>query len=271
MVENLLLVIAGLAGGFIAGLTGIGTGFLMLSVIPLVLSRFNVPDQYVVSVTIANTIFATFISSMANVATTIGQKKFYVKETAWVALGAVCSSFIVFELVAKSDFYSRQLFNGIVLVFMFIIIIQTFKKLRLSNLQNEHVTKTRLTLTGLTAGIASALTGLGGGTLLIPMLNLWQKVDILKAKSISFGTIFSIALWLSINNLFLEPAYPIPNSQGLIVLPLVIPICIGVVIGSPIGVLVSTKVPSRVATILFLAILSLVAIQKIAELVWIAR
>ena len=269
MIENFLLVVAGLVGGFIAGLTGIGTGFLMLSVIPLVLVGFDVPEAYFVRVTIANTIFATLISSMANVFTTIRQRSFYKKETSWVSLSAVITSFLAFELIAKSSFYSRELFNGIVILFMFIIIIQTFKKLKLSNPQNEHVTKFRLTLTGFSAGAVAGLTGLGGGTVIIPLLNLWQRVDILKAKSISFGAIFAISLWLSINNLFLEPANPIPNSYGLIILPLIIPICIGVLIGSPFGVIVSTKVSSRKVSLLFLTILSLVAIQKISELVWI--
>lgn len=93
-------------------------------------------------------------------------------------------------------------------------------------------------------------------------------MDIIKAKSISFGTIFSIALWLSVNNLFLEPAYPIPQSQGLIVLPMILPICVGVLIGSPLGVITSGKISARAVTILFLIIISMVAIQKIGELVW---
>jgi len=267
MIENLLLAGAGLIGGCIAGLTGIGTGFMMLAVIPLVLSQFGVPDQYVVSVTIANSIFATMVSSFANMATTLKQKSFYIKETIWTALGAVTTSFIVFELIAKSDFYSRTFFNAVVVFFMFVIIIQTFRKLKLSNLQNEKVTKPRLLVTGAAAGFAAALTGLGGGTLIIPLLNLWQKVDILKAKSISFGTIFAIAFWLSVNNLFLEPVYPIPNSQGLIVFTMILPISIGVLIGSPLGVLISHKISTRTVTILFLVIISLVAIQKIIELI----
>jgi uncharacterized protein len=269
MIENLLLASAGLIGGFIAGLTGIGTGFIMLAVIPLALPQFQVPASYFVSMTIANAIFATFISSLANMLTTIRQKSFYLHETLWVALGAVLSSFLVFETVAKSNFYSRDAFNAVIVFFMFIIIFQTFKKLRLSNPQDEQVTRTRLMITGCTAGTAAALTGLGGGTLIIPMLNLWQKVDILKAKSISFGTIFAIALWLTINNLFFEPANTIPHTQGLIIWPLVLPISIGVLIGSPLGVMFSKKISSRMVTILFLVVISLVAIQKIAELVWI--
>jgi uncharacterized membrane protein YfcA len=268
MIENLLLGIAGLIGGFIAGLTGIGTGFIMLSIIPLVLTHYGVPESYAVSVTIANSIFATMVSSFANMATTIRQRAFYPKELLWTSLSAVIISFIVFELVAKSELYSKDFFNAVVVFFMFIIIFQTFKKLRLSNPKDEHITKPKLLVTGGTAGAAAALTGLGGGTLIIPMLNLWQRVDILKAKSISFGTIFAIALWLSINNLFLEPANAIPHTKGLIVLPMILPLSIGVLIGSPLGVLSSHKISARTVTILFLVIISLVAIQKIAELVW---
>jgi uncharacterized membrane protein YfcA len=152
---------------------------------------------------------------------------------------------------------------------MFIIIIQTFKKLRLSNPRDERVSRTRLLVTGCTAGAAAALTGLGGGTLIIPLLNLWQRVDILKAKSISFGTIFVIALWLTLNNLFLEPANTIPNTQGLIVWPLVLPISIGVLIGSPLGVVFSKRISSKIVTLIFLIVISLLTIQKIAELIWI--
>ncbi|MCU0399256.1 MAG: sulfite exporter TauE/SafE family protein, partial [Cyclobacteriaceae bacterium] len=112
-------------------------------------------------------------------------------------------------------------------------------------------------------------TGLGGGTLIIPLLNLWQRVDILKAKSISFGTIFAIALWLTLNNLFLEPANAIPNTQGLIVWPLVLPISIGVLIGSPLGVVFSKRISSKIVTLIFLIVISLLTIQKIAELIWI--
>jgi uncharacterized membrane protein YfcA len=271
MAENLLLVLTGLIGGTIAGLTGIGTGFLMVAILPWALVHFGVPEEYIVRTTIANSVFATMISSLANMVTSIHQKNFHLRETLWVALGAVTCSFIAFEFIAKSPYYSRELFNAVVIFFMFIIIVQTFKKMRLSNFQNEQVTHPRLVLTGSAAGTAAALTGLGGGTLIIPMLNLWQKVDILKAKSISFGTIFTIALWLSINNLFLEPAIPVDYSLGLIVIPMIIPIAVGVLIGSPLGVVLSHKMPARTITLLFLLVISAVAIQKIAELVWMER
>lgn len=265
--ENFLLIVAGIIGGFIAGLTGIGTGIFMLAILPLVFDRYGVPEQYYVSVAIANAIFATLVSSLANVITTIRQRSFYLKETLWVGASAMVISFIIFELIVKSEFYSKNLFNSILVVFMFIIIIQTFKKLRLSNQKDEHVTNSKLLATGAAGGAVAALTGLGGGTIIIPLLNLWQRIDIKKAKSISFGTIFIIALWLTINNLFLEPVTSIKGSKGLIVFPMILPLAFGVLIGSPMGVIASEKISSRAVTLTFLIMVSLVTIQKIIELI----
>lgn len=231
------------------------------------LIQYGIPDEQLVSVIIPNTIFATLISSFANVITTIRQKMFYLKETLWVGVFAVICSFLVFEWIVTSSFYSKEVFNSIIIVFMLIIILQTFRKLKLSNVQDERVTKTRLALTGILGGTLAGFTGLGGGTVIIPLLNLWQRIDIKKAKSISFGVIFLIALWLTVYNLFLSGAIPVAGSQGLIIFSLVLPLGIGVLIGSPLGVMVSQKMSSRAVTLVFLMMVSIVTIQKIIDLI----
>lgn len=267
MTENLLYVLAGIIGGFIAGLTGLGTGIVMLGVIPIMLMQYGVPDSQFVSVIIANTIFATLVSSFANVITTMRQKMFFWKETLWVGAFAVVFSFLVFELIVTSNFYSKQVFNSIIIGFMLIIILQTFRKLKLSNALDERITPMKLTFTGVFGGALAGFTGLGGGTVIIPLLNIWQRVDIKKAKSISFGVIFLIALWLTIYNMFFGDTIPVVGSQGLIIFPLVLPLAVGVLIGSPLGVIVSQKMSSKAVTIVFLIVVSFVTIQKIIDLI----
>lgn len=266
MTENLLLVVAGIVGGFISGITGLGTGIIMLGVIPIVLAQYGVPESQLVSVIIANTIFSTLASSFANVATTLRQKMFFLKETLWVGFFASIFSFLVFEIIVTSGSYSKELFNSIIIVFMFIIILQTFRKLKLSNVQDERVTKTKLAATGIISGIVAGFTGLGGGTIIVPLLNLWQRVDIKKAKSISFGVIFAIAFWLTLYNLFFVGSLDVANSQGLIIFPMMLPLVIGVFIGSPLGVILSQKMSSRAVTLIFLIMVSIITIQKIVEL-----
>src|SRR5688572_16737075 len=124
--DNLVLVAAGLIGGLISGLTGLGTGIVMLGVIPIILIQYGVPEGQLVSVIIANTIFSTLISSFANVITALRHRRYYLKETLWVGFFASVSSFLVFFMIAASNFYSKQLFNSVIVFFMFIIILQTF-------------------------------------------------------------------------------------------------------------------------------------------------
>lgn len=267
MIENLLYVLAGVLGGFIAGLTGLGTGIVMLGVIPIMLMQYGVPGHQVVSVIIANTIFATLVSSFANVITTMRQKMFFWKETLWVGVFAVAFSFLVFEIIVTSSFYSKQVFNSIIISFMLVIILQTFRKLKLSNILDEQTTPMKLTLTGIFGGTLAGFTGLGGGTVLIPLLNIWQRVDIKKAKSISFGVIFLIALWLTAYNMFFGARLNVTGSKGLIIFPLVLPLGIGVLIGSPLGVIVSQKMSSKAVTLVFLIMVSIVTIQKIIDLI----
>jgi uncharacterized membrane protein YfcA len=150
---------------------------------------------------------------------------------------------------------------------MLVIILQTFRKLKLSNVQDERITPIKLTLTGIVGGTLAGFTGLGGGTVLIPLLNLWQRIDIKKAKSISFGVIFLIALWLTTYNMFFGDTLIVSGSQGLIIFPLVLPLSIGVLIGSPLGVIVSQKMSSQAVTIVFLIMVSIVTIQKIFDLI----
>ena len=147
-----------------AGLSGIGTGIIMLAVIPFALRANNIPEAYFVSLTIANTVFATMMSSLVNVITSIRQQGFYKKETIWISVTAMAVAFITFETIVKSPFYSKSLFNTIIVIYLIAIVVQVFRKLKLSNVLAEKITKTKMALTGTAAGLIAALTGLGGGT-----------------------------------------------------------------------------------------------------------
>lgn len=263
MTEFILLLLAGLIGGLLAGLSGIGTGIIMLAVIPFALQAYDIPESYFVSITIANTVFATMMSSLVNVITSLRQQGFYKKETIWISATAMAVAFVAFETIVKSRFYSKTMFSILIIAYLLIVVIQVFRKLKLSNLLAEKITKGKMLMTGTAAGLVASLTGLGGGTVVVPLLNLWMRVDIKKAKAISFGTIFAISLLLSINNVFLEPDSGIEGTIGLILLPVIIPLGIGVIIGSPLGVLLGEKLSSRNITIIFLIMTSIVIIEKV--------
>lgn len=267
MTTYFLLSVAGLIGGFIAGLTGIGTGFLMVVVIPLALRYMGLPEEEIVRFTIANTIFATMCSAFVNNLSMWRKKQLFIKETLLVSAVAVISASAVLQLFVLREEYSANAYNAIIIVFLTYIIYRTINKLRQTVHFDEDKSKFKLFGTGFSGGVVSALTGLGGGSVIIPMLNLWMKMDIKKAKSISFGAIFCISFMLTILNLVNTPDSDVIYAHvGYILMPVALPLSIGVIIASPLGTNLSDKLSSKTITIIFLIVISVVLLRKVAEL-----
>ncbi len=246
MLTYFLLFIAGLVGGFIAGITGIGTGFIMIAIIPIALHSIGIPDSEIVRFTIANTIFATMCSAFVNNLRLFLQKEFHKSETILIAISAGITSSLLLQFIVIDSSYSKKTYNIIICILLIYIIYRTLNKLRKNHAFKEQITNLKLIITGLSAGAVAALTGLGGGSLTIPMLNLWMKVDIKKAKSISYGTIFTTALILTILNLLNQPQIDVQHLHlGFILAPIAIPLSIGVIIASPLGMKVGERFTAR--------------------------
>ena len=117
------------------------------------------------------------------------------------------------------------------------------------------------------SGGLSSLSGLGGGALLVPILNAALKMDIKKAKSISLVMIVFTSLSMTIVNLTADPTGIYSYSLGYIVFPIAVPLAGGVIIASPVGVRVGQKVRPGVIKIIFVLFLLVVIVDKIMELI----
>src|SRR5436190_15819848 len=82
----------------------------------------------------------------------------------------------------------------------------------------DSLQKWKLGVVGMAGGSISALSGLGGGIVIIPILNSFMKIDIRKASSISSGVIMGTALMMTIYNLFEMPVHEFKAySMGYII------------------------------------------------------
>jgi uncharacterized protein len=263
----LLLFLAGLVSGFLAGMTGIGTGILLLVIIPFSLHYLGVHPDELIRYTIANTIFATLCSSFLNNLTVIKRRRFYLYPTLWVGVSGLVTSALALHFVILRMHYPKEWFNTLVVSLLIYIVFRTVYKLRQPGHEEERMSKSRLALAGIAGGLVASFSGLGGGSVVIPMLNLWMKMDIKKAKSISFGMIFLTSLMLSTLYIFSSPQHPLPEaSLGYIVGKLALPLSLGVIIASPLGVVASEKMPSRTVTIIFLSVVTVVIMRKLMEM-----
>ena len=269
MIEFILLFLMGLLGGFLAGLIGVGGGVMYILVLPYVLVNMGYPDSEIVQFTIANSLVGTMFAALSGNVALIIKKEFFWKEVLIVGFFGTVISLLVLQFIVQTDWYQRDKFNVVIILLMSFIVFRTLKSNRTSDSENKEKKSTngQLGVTGALAGSISALSGLGGGVVIIPILNLRLKQSMRKAKSISLGVIFITSMVMTISNLMTQPTVNIEGQNiGYVVWPLVLVLSFGVVIGSPYGVRIARKLSNRTISYIFVSFLGVVIIDKLIQL-----
>ena len=279
MSNYLLLFIAGITGGFASGLLGIGGGIIFIFVFPIILSAMCIPDSQIVQFTIANSLLATFFSAISGLFVHVRHKNFHPKKVGQLALFSLPATFLTLTFIVNTSFYTILPFNFIVILLLGYMLVRNLKKDRDSplvkaryNTKEESMAPAMkinwYAVTGLTQGILSPLSGLGGGAIVVPLLYHFKKESLYVANSISLGLIALTSLGASILNVF-EQAYVVENQmQAGYLLPLLdVPMLVGVFIASPLGAYLAKKLRPSLIKATFSAFLLAVLLKKAWELI----
>lgn len=266
--EILILVLAGVGGGIISGMLGIGGGMIYV----LIFSHFfhsvtksELPGDVQVRLLIANAVFAIIFVGLAGSIKQYLSNNFHLKPILWIGLPGIAGAIFTTYLLSITDFYAKKEFAVFFSILLIPIILKMIFQEKFKNRGQIKPKRTGyLIATGAIGGIVTALSGLGGGFIVIPILNGLLRIPFKKSVSISLGVIALVAFGLSIYNLLAVnyTAYAIPMSIGGIIFPLVLPVIAGVLIGAPIGVRVSQIVSNRFLRITFV-VFCLFVISKI--------
>lgn len=265
----ILLFLLGIVGGFLAGLIGIGGGVMYVLILPYLLLQMGFPENEIVQFTIANSLVGTLFASLSANVVLIKQKNFYLKQVLIIGVFASVTAILLLEFLVNTELYNRQRFNVAIILLMLFIIYRTVKQnwSKQSSSEERELGFPSAAGVGVGAGSVAALSGLGGGTIMIPLLNSGFKMDLLKAKSISLGVILISSLVATIFNWFEVPSSGYVNqSHGFIVYPLALIISCGVVAGSPIGVKVAARMSNKWISIIFVLFVLVVIIDKASQL-----
>lgn len=265
---TLYLLLAGLIGGFFAGFLGIGGGIIFISILPFILSSIGISGHEVVQYTIANSIFATFFASFGANITQIINKNFYLKQVLLIGVSGGLVGIFTLDFMVYSDWYTPIVFNWVIVLLLIYIMISTLRVAKRSQSyhdEGKHHNGWLITSGGF-SGIIAAISGLGGGIVIIPILNSILAMNIKKAQSISLGVIFISSLILSIKNMLAETIHVYEYSIGYIIFPVVLPLVIGVVLSAPLGVMAARRVASYILSIIFAIFVFLLIGFKIYEI-----
>ncbi|MES2389237.1 MAG: sulfite exporter TauE/SafE family protein [Bacteroidota bacterium] len=269
MTFYILLFLTGLLGGFIGGLIGVGGGIIFIIILPQALTHLGVQPAELAQYQIANSLVAMMAASFSANYTHIKGKNFWPKQIVSISVTAMLTGLLTQYYIVNTPYYDKTTFNIIILILLGYMVLRTIMFARSpGTAQPGDIPAYKLSLVGLVSGVVTSLSGLGGGIIIIPLLNTVFKLPVTAAQSISMGTIGIMATAVSIGNVFAHPAGPhIAGSYGYIVLPVALPLAFGVALTSSLGVTTSKKLPSHVISYTFSAFIMLTILKTIWELV----
>jgi len=248
-------------------LLGVGGGVIFVFVLSIYFQNEITEPHELPRWIIANSIFATFFAGLSGSVKNFRSGAFYFREVLLTAIPGAISALAIAWSITEYHWYNKQKFTfffvGLVLLFFYRLVFKDRGK------DHEHEVAGKafvFPLIGFFSGIVSALSGLGGGVVMIPLLRELRKVRLQKAASISLGVIPVFAFTMSIFFLLMSPA---PNgisqeyTLGYIDLKASLSLALGVVVAAPFGVKTARRLSQRLIKVMFATLLLIVALKLI--------
>ncbi|MDN3377611.1 MULTISPECIES: sulfite exporter TauE/SafE family protein [unclassified Pseudoalteromonas] len=266
MSEMILLIvycaILGCGVGFLAGLLGIGGGLVIVPILSSILLHFEIlPAEQVVIGAIATSLASILFTSTSSAIAHHKNGNVPWDLAPWVmtgvALGALISGFIA-ALLPES--VVRLVFA----VSVVLIAIKMFFSKSTSTNERDIPNKGVLTIfTTLTGGL-SAMIGIGGGALLVPLLTFFS-VDMKKAIGCASACGIVIALFGSLGYVSSGSAYFSLEDgfAGFVYLPALFGIVCTSWFMAPVGAKATHYLPVATIKKIFAALLVVTAIKMI--------
>lgn len=266
--ELIILLLLGIVAGIVAGLFGLGGGILFTPILFIVFSDANIENPVVL--TIGSSLFCTFIAAFASSARQYLQQNFYWSEGIKIGLLGALGVYAG-KLIITSQYYSQQEF---VIFFSLLLLYVSFMFYRRGSrkegdivTRNEPLKWKQSAVTGGLGGFVAALAGIGGGGVMVPLMNLIYKKEFAKSVSISSLAIVLISLsgWLQLgwsgNSVETLTGY----YWGYVDFGAALPLAIGGLFGGFAGAFINLKINRRYLQYAFSVLAVGMALKLIAE------
>lgn len=245
MIELALLLLVGIIAGILAGLMGIGGGIIFTPVLFFLFDESGVENPVIW--TIGSGLFCTFIAAFGSTVRQYVQENIFWREGIKLGLMGAIGVFAG-KMVVTSPYYSRTEF---VIFFSFMLFYAAFMMFRRGNDVSDEYERNfnkmglkQSFVTGGVGGFVAALAGVGGGGVMVPIMNLFFKQPFRKTVSISqlAMTIMVFTGWFQLALIDHDISGITNFTIGYVDFGTALPLAIGGLGGGFVGALLNHKI-----------------------------
>ncbi len=260
--EAIILLMIGIVGGFLAGMLGVGGGIIFIPILTYFFEKEGLAATDVVKATLANSLFLVLGSGVSGTLRQLSDKSLNWVNTLVIGLPGGAVSYLISQSIATGDWYKPFIFQLVFLVFLKLSIL----KMLLPNKRESGVSildklpTGKAALVGVLAGSVVAISGLGGGIVMVPLFQWLFNLDFKQSSRLSLSVIPLLAIFPLIQYLSSQNSLNIPHT-GFIAWSILLPTLLGVLVFAPIGIKVSRRTPTIILRITF-ALLTIIILIK---------
>ncbi len=264
----LFLILAGLIGGFLAGLIGVGGGIVFAPVLFFYFQAAGVDPAVLPPLTIGTSLLCTLLASLASAWFQLRRGAVLGPVALSVGAFSALAVFLTTRYVTTQPWYDKEAFQIVFsLVLLTVVARMVLSRARRPDGGTEsppprHHPWPMLAAAGTAAGAVSSAAGVGGGVVLVPAYNSFLKIPIHYAVGTSSATIVLIAAVGVVTYVATGWSAPVPTSAlGFVDVGRALLLAVPAVPAARLGVWTAHRIPTTALRRSFAAIAAFVALR----------
>jgi len=254
-----LFILAGVAGGLLLGLIGVGMALVTVPFLTFMLPSLGFSAEVAPVIALGSSMLIAAIGSISSLR--VHQQKGTIN---WGLIRLMLPASL-FGVVAGSLLVTRLPALWLQSIFAAFLLYVAFSMLKPASPKTAQLqqppSKQLLRWFPALVGATGSFIGAGGGVLMVPFLSRFMAMPKAVASSVAVG--FPVTVCGAISYMLQTAPVNHPDLIGAVYWPAVLGMSIGSVVAAPLGVQLATKVPAALLKKIFACVLLLIALKML--------
>lgn len=253
----------GMVAGILAGLLGVGGGLVLVAALAFLLPRYGVPPEAAMHAALASSLASIMLTAASSAYAHHGRGSVLWPTVAWMVPGLLLGGWLGSGVAVELD---GQVLRLAVAIYCLVAAAQLlFGGTRAGGGSTAAPVGLPMSLAGGGIGALSAVVGIGGGSMTVPLL-VWRGVAPVRAVGTSSACGVAIGLASALGYALHAPVGALPQfAIGYVYLPAAVGVALASVLAAPYGMRLAHRISGRALKRVFAGFLVVVAASLLAQ------